>query len=301
MMPTERARSHREPIPTTSCNVLVIDTGAHRDIVVKGAPSGPAKAAHALLDSVLATGSEPDPWDADGNGVLDAYAGHGTFIAGIFANLAPGCTVFAERGLSSFGDTDDATIARTLLEHFQDDATPEYDIVNMSFGGLCEDDDPPVAIAKAIATIQARHRTVSKSSDLIQERVVFVASAGNSASCRPTWPASFENVIGVGALGPSGPAAFTNYGPWVDACAPGVDVVSVFFDLSEDAEFDGGDFDGWATWSGTSFAGPVVAASIAWEWMSRQNRGVPGEVASWLISRPGHFRYPFLGTVVNSY
>ncbi|HEU4701597.1 MAG TPA: D-alanyl-D-alanine carboxypeptidase, partial [Conexibacter sp.] len=31
-------------------------------------------------------------------------------------------------------------------------------------------------------------------------------------------------VLGVGALDDDGPAWFTNHGPWVQACAPGVDV-----------------------------------------------------------------------------
>ena len=231
------------------------------------------------------------------------YGLGGTFIAGLFANLAPGSTVVCERGLTSFGDTDDVLIARTLLEKFDvagDD--PPFDLVSMSFGGFCEDDDPPIAISRAIATIQSRYRTaddVDDPPDLIKERVVFVASAGNDASCRPTWPASFENVIAVGALGPNGPAWFTNYGPWVDACAPGVDIVSTFYDLTEEAGYDGEDFDGWAAWSGTSFSAPIVAASIAWEWMNRGNLGAPGDAAEWLLDRPGHFRYPWLGTVVN--
>ena len=280
--------------------MLVIDTGAHQNIVVKGTAHRPGPGRPRRSSSrCWSTGSDPDPWDADANGVLDAFAGHGTFIAGIFANLAPGCSVYAERGLSSFGDTDDAAIARTLYEHFARRARPrrQYDIVNMSFGGFCEDDDPPVAIAKAIATIQARHRTVPKSTTSIQERVVFVASAGNSASCRPTWPASFENVIGVGALGPNGPAAFTNYGPWVDACAPGVDVVSCFFDLAEDADVRRRRLRRLGTWSGTSFAGPVVAASIAWEWMCRKNDGAPGEPR---VADGRATPYPLLGTVVNA-
>ena len=58
--------------------------------------------------------------------------------------------------------------------------------------------------------------------------LVFVASAGNDASCRPTWPACLGHVFGVGAAGVDGPAPFTNYGPHVEACAPGVDIVSTF-------------------------------------------------------------------------
>ena len=47
-----------------------------------------------------------------------------------------------------------------------------------------------------------------------------MASAGNDALSRPVLPAALPGVVGVGALGPGGPAPFPNYGPWVDACAP---------------------------------------------------------------------------------
>ena len=305
MMPSADERSRRRSVGS-SCEVLIIDTGAFPQITAASAAGGnPAQAARDLLTPAL-TDYEDDPWDADANKVLDPYAGHGTFISGIIANLAPGTAITVERGLSSYGDTDDARIARALLDRFDVEGDqPPFDIVSMSFGGFCEDDDPPIAIARAISSIQARYREVGDSRSIIRERVVFVASAGNSSSCRPTWPASFENVIAVGALGPSGPAWFTNYGPWVDACAPGVDVVSCFYDLGGDARHDGEDFDGWASWSGTSFSAPIVAASIAWEWMCRGGRQdfpasqTPGDAAAWLLDRPGHFRYPWLGTVVN--
>jgi hypothetical protein len=298
--PSVDERSHRKPTGA-ACNVLVLDTGGWTDVVAAGAAMNPAaQAAHDLLMSVVVE-ADPDVWDGDGNRVLDPYAGHGTFIAGIFANLAPGCRVNCERGLSSYGDTDDAEVAKHLLDQFDLAADePAYDIVNMSFGGYCDQDDPPIAIARAISTIQGRWNPPTPGSrSLLRDRVVFVASAGNDGTCRPTWPASFENVIGVGALGPDGPAWFTNYGPWVNACAPGVDVVSTFFDLGDEARMDADQFDGWAKWSGTSFSGPIVAASIAWEWMCRGGAGRPGDAAAWLLDRPGHFRYPWLGTVVN--
>jgi hypothetical protein len=290
----------------------VLDTGAWPAVIAAGAPTDPtdpaqplnadAKSAKASLAGVL-SGADPDVFDSDDNQVLDPSAGHGTFIAGIFANLAPGSKVQCERVISSYGDGDDAAVAEALLAMFPDDGStdPPFDMVSMSFGGFCDDDDPPIAIASAIATIQSRYNTVVADSDeLIRDRVVFVASAGNDGTCRPTWPASFENVIGVGALGPDGPAWFTNFGPWVNACAPGVDVVSTFYDLGDEAKNDGEDFDGWAKWSGTSFSAPIVAATIAWEWMCRGNDGSPGDVAAWLLDRPGHYRFPGLGTVVNS-
>lgn len=263
-----------------------------------------AQLATDLLTSTVQPNCDADPWDADTNRLLDPFSGHGTFIAGIIARLAPGAQVTVERGLSSYGDTDDVLIAKSLMDHFPAGAAdPPFDIVSLSFSGFCDDDDPPIALSEAIATIRSRYRTsddYGPSNNVIHERVVFVAAAGNDASCRPTWPAAFESVISVGALGPNGPAPFTNYGPWVQACAPGVDILSTFFDLSqESAREDNRDFEGWALWSGTSFSAPIVAAEIAWEWMASGAGGRVGATAAWLLERDSLFRFPWLGTVVN--
>ena len=70
--------------------------------------------------------------------ILDAFAGHGTFIAGLIANLAPGARITVAAGLSTFGDTDDAAIADALLARFPegDDEDPSFDIVSMYCVGL---------------------------------------------------------------------------------------------------------------------------------------------------------------------
>ena len=130
-----------------------------------------------------------------------------------------------------------------------------------------------------------------------------MASAGNDATCRPTYPAALRGVVGVGAIGPYGPAPFTNYGPWVRACAPGVDIVSWFF-----TEYDGSEtapaglpdpdrFRSWARWSGTSFAAPMVVAALARE-MATYDVSAADAVAR-VIDGPGLLKLPDLGTVVN--
>jgi subtilisin family serine protease len=66
-------------------------------------------------------------------------------------------------------------------------------------------------------------------------------------------------------------ASFSNHGPWVNAWAPGVDVLSDypkglrFVYFNPDGSVAGtGTFDaGMARWSGTSFAAPFAAAEIA--------------------------------------
>ena len=55
-------------------------------------------------------------------------------------------------------------------------------------------------------------------------RTLVVAAAGNSGSSEPHYPAACDGVIAVGASG----WAQSNYGPWVDITAPGVDVWTTF-------------------------------------------------------------------------
>jgi hypothetical protein len=214
---------------------------------------------------------------------LDPAAGHGTFIAGVVEQLAPGCDLRVERVLSTFGDGDEVEIAQRIMS-----VGPGARILNLSFGGYVL--EHPGVLAVAIRAVQASGGVV-------------VASAGNDATCRPTYPAAFPGVVGVGALGPNGPAPFTNYGPWVRACAPGVDVLSSFFKefkgpgvAAAAGAVDPDNFAEWALWSGSSFAAPVVTAALARELL----RGAsPAEALHRVIDAPGLLRIPDLGTVVN--
>jgi subtilisin family serine protease len=122
-----------------------------------------------------------------------------------------------------------------------------------------------------------------------------VASAGNDATSRPSYPAAFaphpggrvrdhDDVVPVSAVGARNPdgsvALFSNDGPWVKYLRPGASLVSTFpvtFDASATpsyelvtrdgqrrASIDPDDFrSGFGVWSGTSFAAPVLAGELA--------------------------------------
>ncbi|GAC1597198.1 MAG: hypothetical protein NVS3B21_21570 [Acidimicrobiales bacterium] len=266
-------RPHPSYGTVTTPRVAVLDTG------FAGGNLTPA-----LLSSVrVQTSSDWEGPDDDGDGYLDPAAGHGTFIAGLVEQFAPGCNLTVEKVLSTFGDGDEAAIAARI-----DALDPGLDLLNLSFGGYAM--EQMHVLAAAVRKIRRRGTVV-------------VASAGNDATCRPTFPAALTGVIGVGALGPNGAAPFTNYGPWVRACAPGVDLVSSFFkvfDGSEEGmpgEPDPDKFDSWARWSGTSFAAPMVVAALARE-MQATGKSAQ-EAAATLIDSPWLARVPGLGTVVN--
>jgi hypothetical protein len=278
--------------------VVVLDTG-----LAGGVENGVANPDHqrpALLDTgpaperitgtldradttiVSTTGTAFPP-----DGCLDPVAGHGTFIAGIVEQLAPGGPIRVVQVIEPLGDGRELDIVAAILAEVARPAAERPDIISMSFGGQVMESAFAMRTAIAEATLAG---------------IVVVASAGNEGTCIPQYPAAFDQVIGVGAVGPDGPPPWTNYGDWVDACAPGVDLVSAFF-----ASFDGlfpamntvdpDRFAAWATWSGTSFSTPVVVAALAREMV--QGDCSAQEAVERVVRAPHLMRIPCLGTVIN--
>lgn len=234
-------------------------------------PPVPAAAAPPRRQVTVAipdTGLSPHPWyedadwyaeqraevaevlDADLDSELDAQAGHGTFVAGVVLQHAPSARIRAMRVLGSDGVCDELAML-CALRWLAD--WGRADVVNLSAGCCTYDDRPSPLLARAVARLS--------------RAAVVVACAGNAATDRPFWPAALAQAIAVAALDGGERARFSNYGRWVDACAPGVNVVSchVRFDGPR-PPVDGVDpdlFTGYATWSGTSFAAPRVAGLIA--------------------------------------
>lgn len=287
-------RSSARPAPVEAATAGIVSAlggaaaeGAPRVVVLDTGLAGelPPSALEGTAVSA-ATAEDVDGPDEDGNTMLDPASGHGTFIAGVVEQVAPGCEVVVHRVLSTMGDGIESNIVQCLSG--LDFPDPEHSILSLSFGGPVL--EQAFAMEWAIRDLQARG-------------VVVVASAGNDGSCRPAYPAAFPGVIAVGAVGPNGPAPFSNYGPWVRACAPGVDLLSTFFEGYDGSEQPGADgvdpdsFAGWALWSGTSFAGPVVAGALARTMM--MDGCTAKEAVKRVVDEPSLMRIPNLGTVVN--
>ena len=78
--------------------------------------------------------------------------------------------------------------------------------------------------------------------------VVLIASAGNDDTWSEHYPGAFQNVVAVAATDQNNiKANFSNYGTWVDVCAPGVGIYG---------PLPGGSY---APWDGTSFSCPLTA------------------------------------------
>ncbi len=81
---------------------------------------------------------------------------------------------------------------------------------------------------------------------------VIFGAAGNSSSSAPCYPASDPNVVSVSATDQGGVfASFSNYGPYIDLAAPGVNILTTSWGSA------------YGYWSGTSFSTPAAAGVAA--------------------------------------
>ncbi|MET7861751.1 type VII secretion-associated serine protease mycosin [Micromonospora taraxaci] len=214
--------------------VAVVDSGVDR--------------AHPQLAERVLTGT--DLLDLGGDGSRDC-AGHGTGVASIIAaaprpgvafhGLAPDARILPVRvseqqvvqGRESGRTVTADEFARAIRWAVDHDA----DVINLSV--VLYADDPEVRSAVRYA---------------VDRDVVLVAAAGNlhdSGDPQP-FPAGYDGVIGVGAIGADGVrATFSQTGPYVDLVAPGSEVVTAAPGA------------GHHQVEGTSYAAPFVAATAA--------------------------------------
>jgi subtilisin family serine protease len=273
--------------------------------VVPPTPSGPAVGRNVTV-AVLDTGISDHPWfdgqpwfaacgadvreapDFAATDRLDSVAGHGTFIAGVVMQHAPAAHLLISRIVEEDGVTDERRLLNGLahLRSSAHAAAIPIDVVSLSLGCYTHDDRPSPALQHGINAFA--HDTV------------IVACAGNANSERPYWPAALKNVTAVASLDTTGTdrASFSNYGWWVDACTSGDHVVSSFFSSAGLGPDGDETFTGYATWSGTSFAAPRVAAVIA---ASAAQHGVSAKVAAADLLDPSRHRsMPDLGVFVDA-
>ena len=125
-----------------------------------------------------------------------------------------------------------------IAEAIDHAVTSGYHVINMSLGG-----------AEFSTLLDNSIKTANEAG------VVVVASAGNSYKYQTlSYPAAFDGVISVAATDfYDNLASFSNFGPWVDLAAPGVNIFSTYFGCTVD--------DCYHWLSGTSMASPMVAGA----------------------------------------
>jgi Subtilase family len=201
--------------------------------------------------------------------------GHGTFIAGLIRQTAPGAQILSMRVMDSAGQVTDYAVA-CALKWLADNAHHVHvDIVLMAFGRRREQphDHGLNHVRKAISRVAAPGLKI-------------VASAGNDGSTEPVYPAAFaadddlsSSVVSVGSRISDKPpvwAPYSNRGPWVLEARNGTNTISTHPQTFHRAGYDQlaqppitgshdmfPDQNGYAWWSGTSFAAAIYAGQLA--------------------------------------
>lgn len=273
-----------DSLPGSGLRIGVVDTG----LDLRDWFQGRARRAHP-------GDVDAEELDEDGGGGLDREAGHGTHVAGIILQHAPGADVIVWSVADIDGhliDTSAATAIRGLVRDHG------VDILNLSFGGRTHGSLGGDTMNQAVADARA-----------MNPHLVVVAAAGNRdpdedgppgpQGDQPYFPAAFKGVVSVGAVDAnSAPAEFSHTGEWIRCWSLGEDIVSTFLDW--DGPVDLSDpmepplqqahktFHGFASCSGTSFSTPRVTGAIASEMSpDGHTRGEARAAVERLLNGPG--------------
>lgn len=210
---------------TSARKVCVIDTGYNA-----GHPHLPTGAG-------IANNSQVGLWYNDGNG-------HGTHVAGTIAAVSnnegvvgvyPGVDVYA---VKIFNDSGNWTFASDLIAGIQQCKDAGSNVVNMSLGGG--------------SSSTAESNAMQGFND---DGIMLVAAAGNDGNSSFSYPASYDAVISVAAVGSNeSRASYSQYNSQVEIAGPGSAVESTW------------PVNTYNTISGTSMATPHVAGAAALVW-----------------------------------
>jgi len=208
---------------TTGAGVIVavLDTGASFN--------HPALQSHYLLGyNAIHPGATAEE---AADGMLNLAVGHGTMVAGIIAEVAPGAQILPIRVLNGDGNGTVLGVLRGLDYAISRGAH----VINMSFGA--SENSP--ALEDGLATLH-------------DEGVILVAAAGNDNAKRVNYPAAYRHVIAVTSIeGTKHKSSYANFGKEIAVGAPGTGIRSTYIN------------NGYACWSGTSFSTSFVSAEAA--------------------------------------
>ena len=304
---TGRGRNIARPAPSPWGHHIALTSTELAQVTILDVPLPSGRLPSVLSKCQPPTGTYGLP-DGDGDDFLDRVAGHGLLVAGVVAQTYPQCPMQVVPVMDNLGYVSETKVAEVLGR-----LAGQTDIVNMSFSGYAL--RHMGCLARAVRRFQLTPGPASAGRPRSRlDGGVVVSSAGNDGSWQAPYPAALPGVVSVAALGPYGPAPFTNRGSWVRASAAGLDVLTTFFtpeswgtavggQSNQGKEPPGPDgdpdfFDGAAIVSGTSFAAPLVAGRLGQLVKGREM--LPKEAVRHLLDAPGLAALPWLGTIVTA-
>lgn len=227
--------------------IAVIDTGVHL--------------AHPdLIDRLVPGTSVVD------DGAADDTHGHGTLISGIaaatagnnegIAGVAPEASILPVRVFDAAGSATSRRVAAAI--RFAVDAAAARRaklVLNLSFVGPSQGNPAATDGTNQIFGDEAVKKAIA---DAAVTGAAVILPAGNEGAPQTAFDApDHKGIIVVGASNKNDECAeFSNYGPGVDVLAPGVGILSTFYNPTENKA-------GYAMADGTSMAVPFVAGAAA--------------------------------------
>ncbi len=123
---------------------------------------------------------EANGFDDDGDGFVDGAFGHGPFVAGVIAQVAPDAGLYPLRIIDDEGNAQ----LYAVIEAIDVAIEMDVDIINLSFGL------PDFTKIDAFEDAMKRAKHAG---------IMVVAAAGNAGNDKPSYPASHKDVISVAA------------------------------------------------------------------------------------------------------
>jgi subtilisin family serine protease len=214
------------------------------------------------------------------------WEGHATFIAGIVLSQAPAADLDVRTALAPGNSPDAWTMPLwRLAQRLADYRDSGVQVLNLSLGCSTADGQPPMVLERAISQLTPTMAVVAAAGNHgtpklgDEER----ADQGMPERAAPLFPAALDGVLAVGAVDANGVSASFNPiagtdeskpAPWIDVFAPGVEITSTYLGETGDQRvqvprdstpvtYDTVYFEGYANWSGTSFAAAHVTGLVA--------------------------------------
>lgn len=271
-----------EPYPS----VCQSNSGAGVRIFIADTGLLPDAHTHPWLAAGVTGDDDPESPGLNG-GKLLPYTGHGTFVAGVLRCMAPAAEIRVGDVFPTAGSAPESDFARRM----QRELRGGWDIFHLSIASPTRKNLPLLSLGEWLKPLRQRKGTAC------------VAPAGNSGTSRPHWPGASSDVACVGALAADwrSRASFSNFGGWVDAYAPGRDLVNAYATGDFDCTMvpyapEKRRFFGMARWNGTSFSSPILTGLIAERmWRTGENGS---EAAAALLAQAHSEAIPGVGAII---